>query len=431
MKAANNIWVWCLFAISTFLAQAINAQGSNEIKEEFDQILNPLISERRLPGYYLAVFKDGKKEFEQSRGFADEKKRMAPSGSILYSIEAMTEPLTAAAVMVLVEQKKIKLNDPLASYLPEFKTMNVAKNGSLSGELDIASRPIMIKDLIAHQSGFTQAKRYSSNMTDVQNAYRSLRLFRKNSSLKTLAEHVTALAELPLVHHPGTRVTASISYDVLARVAEVVSGKAFSEFLSETVLKPLAMTDTHFLVPKSKGNRVAAMYEPVVWGYNVPGTPKMYRRSILSTQSASADADSGSSSTYIGGSSGLMSTGDDYAKFLSFLMGSVGNPKISLSPDSRKIIIKSLMRADKRSSPSGGGIINRASLGSMVKEPLGSVDFEKTGSYVYLNGQFNTSFWIDSKTQISGLFMTQLSPSQFDLVTVLKDAANRNFTKNL
>ena len=75
MKTAHNIWVWCLFAISTFSTQAINAQGSNEIKEEFDQILNPLVSERRLPGYYFAVFKDGKKEFEQSRGFADEKKK--------------------------------------------------------------------------------------------------------------------------------------------------------------------------------------------------------------------------------------------------------------------------------------------------------------------------------------------------------------------
>ena len=429
MKAATNIAVWFLVTISTFFTPATYAQGSSEIKKEFDQILNPLISERRLPGYYFAVFKDGKKEFEQSRGFADEQNRMAPSGRILYSIEAMTEPLTAAALMVLVEQKKIKLNDPLARYLPEFKTMKVAKNGSLSGELHNASRPIMIKDLIAHQSGFTQAKRYSSNMTDVQNAYRSLGLFRKNSSLKTLAEHVAALAELPLINHPGTQVTASISYDVLARVAEVVSGKAFSEFLSETVLKPLAMTDTHFVVPKSKVDRVAAMYEPVVWGYNVPGTPKMYRRSILTTKSANSG--SRSYSTYIGGSSGLMSTGDDYAKFLAFLMGSVGNVKISLSPESRRIIIASLMRADKRSSPSDGGITSQASLGSTVEEPLESVDFEETDSYVYLNGRFNTSFWIDSKTQISGLFMTQLSPSRFDLVPVLKDAANRNFTKNL
>ena len=428
MISKKDFVIWCLLATFVSGSPKIDAGISLQAKRDFNSILNPLIADRRLPGYYVAVFKNGQKEFEQSEGLADEKNRVAPDGMTLYAIESMTEPLTAAAIMLLVESGQLALDEPLSKYLPEFEAMKVAVNGSLSSDLIPAHQQITIRHLISHSSGLTEAKRFSSNMTEVQNLYRQEGLFRRNSSLGSLADHVKALAKIPLVFHPGARKAESISYDVLARVVEIVTGESFPEFLSEAVLEPLAMGDTHFIVPEAKRARVAAMYEPVVWGYNVPGKPKMYRASVLSTNNSAFSKKK--SNSFIGGSSGLMSTGDDYAKFLSFLLGSNGNTDLILSLPSRKVILRGFRNTNEDLALVTKEIASRESPQSDGPEPGFAASDAKPSTFSYKNSRFNTSFWIDMETRIAGVFMTQLSPLQFELAPALKEAADRNFSGN-
>jgi CubicO group peptidase (beta-lactamase class C family) len=325
----------------------------------------------------------------------------------------MTEPLTATALMVLVEMGKLSLDDPLAKYLPEFGAMKVANNGSMSS-MQEAQRQISLRNLLSHQAGLTLARRYAFDLNDVQKLYRKRGLFSKNSQLTDLGEHVSALAELPLVYQPGSRTADSVAYDVLARVVEVVADKPFEEFLNAQVLKPLAMRDTHFEVPESKRDRLAAMYEPVVWGYNVPGTPKMYRRSIVTSKK---QAESGEArEAFIGGSTGLLSTASDYAKFLAFLLGEQTASAVTLSEENRRAVLYGTNNLTANTNR------QTTDLGTMAGQGLG---------YRFKIGSSNTSFWIDPETRIAGLFLTQLNPAQFELVPLLQEAADRHFSNPL
>ena len=413
MKAPKRIAGSSLLLLAALTSPVLATQDSGAAKQDFDVILDPLISERRLPGYYVAVFKNGEKEFEQAQGFADERNQVAPDSATLYAIESMTEPLTATALMVLVEMGKLSLDDPLAKYLPEFGAMKVANNGSMSS-MQEAQRQISLRNLLSHQAGLTSARRYAFDLNDVQKLYRKRGLFSKDSQLTDLGEHVSALAELPLVYQPGSRTADSVAYDVLARVVEVVADKPFEEFLNAQVLKPLAMRDTHFEVPESKRDRLAAMYEPVVWGYNVPGTPKMYRRSIVTSKK---QAESGEArEAFIGGSTGLLSTASDYAKFLAFLLGEQTASAVTLSEENRRAVLYGTNNLTANTNR------QTTDLGTMAGQGLG---------YRFKIGSSNTSFWIDPETRIAGLFLTQLNPAQFELVPLLQEAADRHFSNPL
>jgi CubicO group peptidase (beta-lactamase class C family) len=182
MKAPKRIAGSSLLLLAALTSPVLATQDSGAAKQDFDVILDPLISERRLPGYYVAVFKNGEKEFEQAQGFADERNQVAPDSATLYAIESMTEPLTATALMVLVEMGKLSLDDPLAKYLPEFGAMKVANNGSMSS-MQEAQRQISLRNLLSHQAGLTLARRYAFDLNDVQKLYRKRGLFSKNSQL--------------------------------------------------------------------------------------------------------------------------------------------------------------------------------------------------------------------------------------------------------
>ncbi len=385
-------------ATSTTLAAPPPAVGAEH--EPFSKLLNPLIETRRLPGYFLSIRQAGEDKVEKSQGFADERKGVQPSAETIFAVGSMTEPLTATAVMLLVERGRLKLSDQLTQFLPEFSDLKVATDGSYESGLSDLSEPITLDHLLTHKAGFTLVERYSPTLSDVQKTYRSKGIFQHQSEHTSLAENISALAEVPLSNQPGTYVLPSVSYDILARIVEIVSGMPYIAFLEKELLDPLGMTDTHFKVPPEKSTRVAAMHEPVVWGYNVPGTPKMYRQSVISKRASMA-------SELVRGSTGIKSSASDYLKFLDFLLGERSSAGVAMSTSSRLNLL-SKIKSRQETQP----------------------DKANKSTSVLRQGAYNTAFWLDLPSRTSGVFMTQMNPAQFQVGEALLDLTANNFKKD-
>ena len=376
-------------------AETIKAGKSGALA--FDEVLLPLIEDRRLPGYFLSIRQGGESKLERAQGFVDEKNKVSPTSNTIFEIGSMTEPLTATAIMVLVEEGKISLDDRLIDFLPEFKGLKVAPNGSYDVPLVELSQHITIDHLLNHSAGFSAVKRFSLRLSNVDKSYREKGLFRNNAELRDLKSNIALLASIPLIFQPGEAKTDSVSYDVLARIIEVVTKQSFDSFLTTNVLVPLGMLDTHFVVPTDKQSRRAAMHEPVVWGYNVPGKPKMYRQSIIS-QTAKAQ------SNIARGRTGIKSTANDYLKFLGFLLGEEDLPRLSMSSASRLELITKIKGLE-----------------------IGTNNTQKHAAHLTGQGRFNTAFWLDTQTRASGVFMTQINPAQFDLAPTLLNITAETF----
>src|SRR5262249_34156349 len=239
---------------------------------------------------------------------------------------SMTKPVTSTAVMILADQGRLDLSDPVSRFLPEFKFMKVSmpgrkedktKTAADSGgehELVSAYRPITIRDLLMHTSGL--GYRFT-NRPIVGRLYAEAGICDGLSPCDhTLAENVRRLAQLPLLHQPGTAWEYGLNTDVLGRLVEVVSGKPLDAFFAERIFRPLRMDDTHFILPDAKRSRLAALYEPGSGGTIVRAVegPTVKGELIYSASFAYR----GNNGYYSGGA-GLVSTAADYARFLQML----------------------------------------------------------------------------------------------------------------
>ncbi len=180
-----------------------------------------------LPGAVVAIARDGKLAYLQAIGTYDRAGKIPLKPDAIFWIASMTKPVTSVAAMMLVEEGKLDLTAPVGQYLPELKDMRVGL------ERAPAKRPMQVNDLLRHTSGLT----YPQEGTDeLHRTYNGVRTFRRD---RTLADFVTDLAAMPLVHQPGEAWEYSWGVDVLARVVEVVSGQSFDQFLESRIFKPL------------------------------------------------------------------------------------------------------------------------------------------------------------------------------------------------
>jgi CubicO group peptidase (beta-lactamase class C family) len=394
----NKVLIFAALFTVGVASHAASSEAERQGLHGFDKVLQPLIEDRRLPGYFLSIRQDGEKKLERAQGFVDEKNKVTPTSKTIFEIGSMTEPLTATAIMLLVEEGRISLEDRLTDFLPEFRDLKVAINGSYEMPLVELSQPITLNHLLNHSAGFSVVKRFSLRLSDVEKSYREKGIFRNNSEPKDLKGNIALLANIPLIFQPGeAKNTDSVSYDVLARVIEVVSKRSFDSFLTANVFVPLAMQDTHFNVPEDKQARIAAMHEPVVWGYNVPGKPKMYRQSITS-RNAKTQAN------VARGRTGIKSTANDYLKFLDFLLGEESLPALSMSAATRLDLISKIKGLE-----------------------TGNNNSQKQAAHLTGQGRFNTAFWLDTQTKASGVFMTQINPAQFELAPTLLNITAETF----
>ena len=275
---------------------------SSERLERIGELFESYVDDGRIAGAIGMILRHGKVAYFDEWGMRDMAARDAMAADDIFRIYSMSKPITSVAVMMLYEEGRFFLSDPIGRYIPELASLPVAKLAEATSMENIpterARRPVTIQDLLRHTSGLSYG--IFSN-TPVDSLYnRSFVLFRPN-----LADMVTELGKIPLMYQPGTEWNYSVSTDVLGRLVEVVSGQPLDEFLQERILGPLGMVDTGFHVPEKDLDRLTRTYAHVGEDQSLAlGDTVAFSRPT----------------TLFSGGGGLVSTTHDYARFAQMLL---------------------------------------------------------------------------------------------------------------
>jgi CubicO group peptidase (beta-lactamase class C family) len=360
------------------------------------RVLTREIERKRLPGAVAMIARQGKLGFLEAFGIQDPASGAPMQIDSIFRIYSMTKPVVSVAIMMLVEEGRLFLADPLSKYVPAFADPKVAVERDGRVELVPAERPITIQDLLRHTSGLTYE---FVGTAAVQRMYLDKKL---PSTDQTNADQVERLASLPLFSQPGKQWDYSRSTDVLGRIIEIVSGETLGEFLRQRIFAPLGMNDTGFHVPTEKQSRIA---EPFA---KDPDSGEAVR--LLDIRRPAR---------FESGGGGLVSTLPDYARFLDML--AAGGTCEGQRLLARKTI--DLMRSDHL-----GPNVRRGSellqpghgfgLGFAVRtEPGMSVMPGSVGLYFW-GGIAGTTFWIDPKEELYAMMLVQ-APGQRDYYRAL------------
>jgi len=371
---------------------------SSERLERISGVVQHEIEDKRIAGAVTLVIRRGKVAWFKAQGMADREAGKAMPTDALFRICSMTKPITSVAVMMLYEEGKFLLDDPVSKYLPEFKNPKVLMKPPQGEPYTIpATKEITIRDLLRHTSGLT----YNWN-EDLGPMYEKANV--ASGLLQydgTIADNVKSLAGLPLLFSPGDRFEYSLGVDVLGRLVEVVSGKPLDEFFRSRIFEPVVMKDSYFFPPENKVSRLATAYTyfPEKGLNRFPDTPIREGSFVYS-----ADYPTRGPKKLFSGGAGLVSTAMDYARFCQMMLddGKVGNTRLL----SRKSI--ELMTHDQlgKIGPDQGFGLGFGIEG--IKIPLSELG--TPGAYSW-GGFFYTAFSIDPKEQMIVVFMGQLHPT--------------------
>ena len=363
------------------------------------------VDDGRIAGGVSLVARHGKIAYLQAVGMADRDAHKPMRTDSIFRICSMSKPLTSVAVMMLYEEGRFMLSDPVSNYLPEFKHMKVLDppwpqdKTSPPGALVDAKRPITIFNLLTHTSGLT----YQWNAR-LGKAYRDAGV---GSGIKqqegTIGDGVKKLAALPLLFQPGDDWEYSLADDVLGRFVEAVSGMPFDKFLESRLFEPLGMKDTGFFPPDDKVSRLATAYaydeqkglHPILDGQVMGGDGGFQY---------TADYPYRGPHTYFSGGGGLTSTAEDYYRFCQMMLngGELNGTRIL----SRKSV--ELMSHNHVVGKADGG---NYGLGfGTVGEPSQLTELGSVGSFDW-GGFYFTSFVIDPKEDLVVIFMGQINPA--------------------
>jgi CubicO group peptidase (beta-lactamase class C family) len=366
------------------------------------------VDQGNLPGVVTLVARRGKIVHFGAVGSRNVAADAPMTRDTIFRLYSQSKPVTAIATMILYEEGKFLLTDPVARYLPEFAEMKVylgEENGQIKTE---PARPITIQHLLTHTAGFT----YDFFPTPVGRMYvpAGTSGVAPQSRLGSLTEWTQALAKLPLIAQPGTDWNYSVSIDVLGRLVEATSGMSFRDFLRARIFEPLGMTDTDFYVPDEKLSRFAANYSPTPQGkMTLADDPeKSPYRKLPKIEM---------------GGSGLVGTAGDYFRFAQMLAngGQLDGVRI-LAPSTVAMIMSDQLNPELRPDPLtslfGAGLFGRAGrawglgfgLGGLVAtDPALAGAPMSVGTYSW-GGAATTHFWVDREQELVGIVMTQLLP---------------------
>ena len=392
--------VWNTLAVAQDLpaAKPESLGLSSERLERIGTAVQRSIDDKRIAGAVTLVVRHGHVAWFKSQGTMDREGGKAMTNDAMFRICSMTKPITSVAVMMLYEEGRFLLDDPVSKYLPEFKNQKVLVK-SASGEPYTvpATKEITIRDLLRHTSGLT----YHWN-ADIGPLYVKANVAHGLLPYDgTIEDNVKRLATVPLLFNPGDRWEYSLGVDVLGRLVEVLSGKPLDEFFRTRIFEPLGMKDTYFYPPENKLNRLAAAYTY----YADKGLGRFPDTPITEgSTSYSADYPSRGPKKLFSGGAGLVSTAMDYARFCQMMLdnGKVGSTRLL----SRKTV--ELMTQDQlgKIGPDQGFGLGFGVEG--VKGPLSELG--SVGEYNW-GGFFYTGFTIDPKEQMIVIFMAQLHPT--------------------
>ncbi len=365
-----------------------------------DGWMDALVSSGKLPCVGVSIARRGRLAYQRCTGLADIERNVAMTPETIMRIYSMTKPITIAAILMLYEEGRFQLDDPISRFIPAFAGQRVCVGGN-RGKMDTvpAVRDITFRDLMTHTSGLSYHFMFS---TLVDAAYRDqgIDFQTSDSSLGDLVERV---AGIPLLAQPGAEWNYSIATDVLGYLVQVISGQEFGAFVQARVLEPLGMLDTHFVLPEAKISRFAANYLPSPEGLKLLDDPTT-SRFLLPGKIRS-------------GGGGLVSTCGDYLRFAQMLLGggSFGGVRL-LGRKTVELMTANHLRGDmaamgqprfSESSYEGVGF----GLGvSVTLDPARAQILGSPGEYAW-GGAASTAWWNDPSEEMSVVLFTQLTPS--------------------
>ena len=368
--------------------------------DRLHKAMQGFIDRHEASGIVTLIAREGKTVDLWAGGQADIEKNVAMKTDAIFRIASMSKPITSVAIMMLYEENKLFLNDPVSKFIPAFKSMQVIEDGKPVP----ARRAITIRDLLSHRSGITYG---FINGAAVGNGYR------KNgvtdgltTTSMTLEEGINKLAAEPLVSHPGAAFNYSLSTDVLGRVVEVASGQSFNVFLRERIFKPLKMVDTDFVVPDAKWPRFVAVYSPDGKG----GIRQMTDPEAFSNTNMSPWTYYKEGKTYFSGGAGLTSTATDYGRFGNMLLngGALDGVRL-LSPKTIEMMTISHTAEVQHPLPVVGAGKDFGLGFSVVTDLASTQTLGSPGMYGWL-GIYGTTFWVDPKEKLVAVMMVQKYP---------------------
>jgi CubicO group peptidase (beta-lactamase class C family) len=403
----KRIWIFFLLVLAVSLqmqAQKLapaltpetagfSTQGLLKMEKEMQQ----WIANGWMQGGTALVIRNGKIVYHKAAGYKDLATKELMQKEHIFRIASQTKAITSVAIMILYEEGKLLLDDPVGKYIPSFRNQRVLDQYNAADTTWTtvpAKRQVTIRQLLTHTSGIG----YAQIGTQVANA-----IYAKNNltagigiTNDRLADAMNRLGGLPLMHQPGEKWTYGLNTDLLGYIVEIVSGKTLDEFFRTRIFEPLGMSDTYFTIPRSKAHRLVKLYNEDSTGSLVKSTANLLNGQLITPDYPLVG------STYYSGGAGLSSTIYDYGVFLQMLLnGGVYNGKRILSRNSVR-----MMTMNQIGDLSLGD--DKFGLGFRVVTEKGSAaSTSQTGTYSW-GGAFATSYWVDPKEKLVLLFYRQL-----------------------
>lgn len=391
------IFFSCLFTHAQVIQTNIkNNTVDYERLKRIDTIVNEYISKNWLHGCVSIIIKDNQLVQYKGYGYADFDKKTPMPNNEIFRIMSQTKAITSAGILILYEQGKLLLDEPISDFIPEFKNSVVLdkfNDADTTYTTVPAKREITFRDLLTHTSGLDYA---DIGSTKVQAIYAKNHI---PSGLgyfnESLLDRMKVLGKLPLSFQPGEKWQYGLNTDLLGCLIEVISGTNLEDFLHKNIFEPLGMNDTYFNLPASKANRLATVYTEdannnvINWSHEFrhidPDYPLMNKH-------------------YFSGGAGLSSTAFDYAVFMQMLLnGGIYNGHRILSQRTVEMMTSGQLKDGMFGDDNFGLGFGITSAKSAAKGP------RNMGTFSW-GGYYGTTYWADPKAHLICLFMTQQNP---------------------
>lgn len=400
-----TVAVTLLAAILTFVGAAGHTldarQAPTDRVARIDRVLQQYVDEERIAGLVALVLQRGTPVYEKAFGWRDRETSSPMRTDTVFRIASQTKAITSAAIMMLVEDGRLNLADPVSRFIPAYAKTTVAVREDAEVTIVPARRPIQIKDLLTHTSGMS----YGTD-AHVRSLYEAKGLgpaagngWYTADKSEPVCDTMERLATLPFVSHPGDAYVYGYNTDVLGCVVERASGIPLDRFIRERITEPLGMTDTHFYLPPADRARLATVYST--------GTNGRYMRAAEGGRGQGHYVD-GPRASFSGGA-GLVSTARDYARFLEMIRnGGVHDGRRLMG--SRAVALMTTNQIGTTRPTNGLGF----GYGFETTDRYGAKDLDSVGAYGW-GGAYGSNYRVDPASGIVMVFMMQLMPNGTDV----------------
>ncbi|MEJ7692896.1 serine hydrolase domain-containing protein [Daejeonella sp.] len=401
----NLLWVALLFAgTASAFAQVITtstpeaAGFSSERLKRIDVAMNDWVSKGYLNGASALIIRNGKVAYYKAAGYDDlDTKSPMPKDGI-FRIASQSKAITSVAIMILFEEGKLLLSDPVSTYIPSYKGQSVLAqlNAADTTYTTVpAKREVTIKDLLTHTSGVGYAQIGTKEANAIYNkAGLTTGIGVSHESLLTA---MTRLGKLPLMHQPGEKWTYGLNDDILGAVVEVISGMSLDDFFRTRIFEPLGMKDTYFNVPQAKADRLVNLYTEKADGTLVKAQANMLNNGPVTSRYPLIKT------SYFSGGAGLSSSIYDYAIFLQMLLNNG-------EYNGKRILSRNSVRMMTTNQVGEVPISNEDKFGlgfQVVTDKSSGRTPAQAGTFGW-GGAFGTSYWVDPKEKMVLLIYRQM-----------------------